>query len=45
MESQSQASKPKRKNMNDFVKLAIGLTVFVAALLLLKYVLGVFHLI
>jgi hypothetical protein len=45
MENLSQASTPKKKKMNDFLKLGLGLLIFIAALLLLKYVMGAFHLI
>lgn len=39
------ANEPKKKKMNDFVVLALGLVAFIAALLLLKYAMGAFHLI
>ncbi len=45
MENQNLANEPKKKKMNDFVVLALGLVAFIAALLLLKYAMGAFHLI
>ncbi len=45
MENKNQVSEPKKKKINDFVKLALGLIIFVAALLLLKYAMVAFHLI
>ncbi|MBW8324580.1 MAG: hypothetical protein K0M50_07445 [Prolixibacteraceae bacterium] len=45
MENQNMANEPKKKKMNDFVVLALGLVAFIAALLLLKYAMGAFHLI
>ena len=44
MENQNLANEPKKK-MNDFVVLALGLVVFIAALFLLKYAMAAFHLI
>ncbi len=44
MENQKQANEPKKK-MNDFVVLALGVVIFMGALLLLKYAMGAFHLI
>jgi flagellar basal body-associated protein FliL len=47
MENKIQANEnePKKKKMNDFVVLALAAVAFVAALMLLKYVMGAFHVI
>jgi len=45
MENNIQAQEPKKKKINDFVKLFVGISAFILALMLLKYAMGAFHLI
>jgi hypothetical protein len=45
MENNMEANLPKRKKMNDFIKLFVGIAVLILALLLVKYALHAFHLV
>jgi len=44
MENQEQANVPKKKKINDFVLLFMGIVGLIAALMLLKYLMSAFHL-
>ena len=43
MENKIQANEPGRKKVNDFVKLFLGITALIVALMMLKYAMGYFH--
>lgn len=45
MENQNIAKDPKKKKMNDFVLTFLGIGALIAALVLLKYLLGALHLV
>lgn len=45
MENKIQANQPGKKKMNDFVKLFLGMSALIAALMLLKYAMGLMHVI
>ncbi len=40
-----EANLPKKKKMNDFIKLLVGVTVLIVALMLVKYALHAFQLV
>lgn len=42
MEIQNSAEEPKKKKVNDFVKLFLGILLLTFALMALKYAMGVF---
>jgi len=43
MENKEQANVPKKKKMNDFVLTFLGIAALIAALVLLKYLMGAMH--
>ncbi len=45
MENKIQANQPGKKKLNDFVKLGLGITALIGALVLLKYGMGLLHVI
>ena len=45
MDNQIQANEPKKKKINDFLKLFIGISALILALMLLKYAIAALHLI
>lgn len=45
MENIEKANEPKKKKMNDFVITLLGITALIVALVLLKYLMSVMHVI